>query len=70
MANGPREAYFSEASALGWVEAGISGKGYVKMHCPCGAHKMWLAKTPSDPNYYKNKVAWLRRQPCAKDPKS
>jgi hypothetical protein len=26
----------------------------------------WIHLTPSDPNYVKNALKWLRRQPCTK----
>jgi len=41
--------------------------GYVKVLCPCGDHKRWIHKTPSDPNYCKNALQWLYRQPCYRE---
>lgn len=41
---------------------------YYKVYCPCEAlHKGTVHLTPSDPNYTKNKMAWLHRQPCYKE---
>jgi hypothetical protein len=53
------------AAELNWREVEPSGKGYLKLLCPCGKHKTWLHWTPSDVNYYKNKIAYLRRQSCS-----
>ena len=48
------------------VEA--SPSGYFKLKCHCEAkHIRWVHLTPSDPNYGKNLLAWLRRQPCWKE---
>jgi hypothetical protein len=49
------------ASDLGWREARRSKKGYSKFLCPCGQHFKWFHKTPSDPNYWKNVIAYLKR---------
>jgi hypothetical protein len=40
---------------------------YYTVKCPCGKHKRWIHRTPSDPNYPKNALAWLERQPCYKE---
>ena len=37
---------------------------YYQVLCPCGLHKRWIHLTPSDPNYAKNALRWLYRQPC------
>jgi hypothetical protein len=37
---------------------------YYSAFCPCGKHKRWIHRTPSDPNYARNAVKWLERQPC------
>ena len=47
---------------LGWTVAGLSGKGYIKMHCGCGSHSHWLHKTPSGVNYWRNAEAEMRRK--------
>jgi hypothetical protein len=39
---------------------------YYRVACPCGDHMRWIHLTPSDPNYVKNALKWLRRQPCTK----
>lgn len=40
---------------------------YYKVYCPCPTkHKTMVHLTPSDPNYKKNKQAWLHRQECYK----
>lgn len=44
------------------------GKGYYKLYCPCRMHKTTLHLSPSDVNYKRNKIAWLRRQTCWKEP--
>jgi len=38
---------------------------YYTVKCPCGQHKRWIHLTPSDPNYARNALRWLRRQPCS-----
>lgn len=53
------------AKELGWREAGRNKKGYLKLLCPCGQHRKWLHKTPSDPDFFKHAIAYLRRQPCS-----
>jgi hypothetical protein len=59
-----RGELFRIATELGWRSGGTSGKGYEKLLCPCGAHKVWIHKTPSDPNYYRHTIKWIRRQVC------
>jgi hypothetical protein len=54
-----------EVLAHGWTE--VDGKRYRKFRCPCGAHMKTIKKTPSDPNYVRNLLAWFRRQDCWKD---
>jgi len=54
------------AAELGWRNAGRNGSGYIKLLCPCGKHKKWLKNTPSDPSFFKNASAYMRRQPCSK----
>lgn len=63
MAGGKeREDVYREAEQLGWsIDDKPNSKGYFKMKCPCGKHMRWLHKTPSDPNYYRNVVGWMRR---------
>ncbi len=63
-----REDAIRVAAELNWTVVGLSGKGYTKLHCPCGKHKKWLKKTPSDPNFYKNAIAYMRRQACSTPP--
>ena len=49
---------------LGWTVGGVGKQGYEKWLCPCGAHKKWIHKTPSNPNYFKDAIAYMRRQSC------
>ena len=37
---------------------------YYSVRCPCGDHYRWVHLTPSDPNYARNALQWLKRQPC------
>jgi len=37
---------------------------YYRVKCPCGDHQRSIHLTPSDPNYAKNALRWLYRQPC------
>ncbi len=58
------EKVLQQAEARRWrVEK--SGGGYFKLLCPCAdKHMCWVALTPSNPNYAKDKLAWLKRQNC------
>ncbi|HEY5179600.1 MAG TPA: hypothetical protein VIJ07_07480 [Dermatophilaceae bacterium] len=51
------------AEGQGWrVER---GKAYFKMKCGCDAkHMKMMHATPSDPNYKRNLVAYLKRATC------
>jgi len=45
--------------------------GYFKVKCPCDErHMRTVHLTPSDPNYAKNLLAWLRRYSCWEDDRS
>lgn len=45
-----------------------SPKGYFKLKCDCAEkHMKTVHSTPSDPNYGRNLLAWLRRQGCWKE---
>ncbi len=58
-----REDVFRVVDELHWIAADKPGKnGYLKLKCPCGKHMKWLHKTPSNPNYYRDTIKWLRRQ--------
>lgn len=37
---------------------------YYRVKCPCGLHQRSIHLTPSDPNYVRNALRWLRRQTC------
>jgi len=51
-----------EFHEVGWK---IESPGrYYKAKCPCGDHMRSIHISPSDPNYVKNALHWLRRQPC------
>lgn len=71
MAGRPRhqdkhlEGVLSDAEKRGWrVE---KGRKYYMMWCPCGAHHKTVRLTPSDPNYRRNLLGWLRRSGCWED---
>jgi hypothetical protein len=49
-----------QAGLLGW-DFVPSKKGYDKLRCPCGVHQTWLHRTPSNPNYFRERIAYLRR---------
>ena len=57
------DAILDEAASRGW-DVDRSKGGYFKALCPCGAHKKWVALTPSGANYATNLRMWFRRQPC------
>lgn len=52
------------AEGQGWrVE--IPPKGYMKIKCPCeDKHYRTVHSTPSDSNYNRNLLGWLKRQSC------
>ncbi len=51
------------AEAQGWRIA--RGKAYFKMKCGCDAkHMKMMHATPSDPNYKRHLVAYLKRETC------
>jgi hypothetical protein len=53
------EAILRQAERRGWrVE---KGKKYFKLWCPCGDHRKAVHLTPSDPDYAKNLLGFLRR---------
>ncbi|RCW43117.1 hypothetical protein DFQ14_1074 [Halopolyspora algeriensis] len=37
---------------------------YYRVKCPCGDHQRSIHLTPSNPNYGKQALQWLYRQPC------
>lgn len=46
----------------GWL---IEDSGtYYRVICPCGDHQRSIHLTPSNPNYGRQALSWLRRQPC------
>jgi hypothetical protein len=61
-----REDVFQAVEELRWTQKKPNKKGYIKLLCPCGKHKTWLHKTPSNPNYYRERVNFLRRCECSK----
>lgn len=60
-----RRAALRELAEIGWGPPDDppkqNKKGYIKVLCGCGAHKFWLHKTPSNPNFFREKVAYARR---------
>lgn len=51
-----------QAERKGWKVA--RNKKYYRLRCPCGKHQKSMNLTPSDPNYPRNLVGWLRRTGC------
>jgi hypothetical protein len=45
----------------GWTVHHENAKGYLQMRCGCGRHLVWLHKTPSNPNHFREKVAYMIR---------
>lgn len=66
MSEHSREDALRIAKELNWQEGRLNKKGYMLLLCPCGKHVKWLHKTPSDPNFFLNAIAYLRRQECSK----
>ena len=64
MAGNDRKSTLELAEELGWREAGQGKKGYTKLKCPCGKHITWLHKTPSNPNYWKERVTSTAAAAC------
>jgi hypothetical protein len=59
------EAILKAAEERGWRVK--KGKGYYKMLCPCPRkHLKTVHLSPSDPNYERNLIGWLRRLACWK----
>jgi hypothetical protein len=54
-----RDRALDRLSAHGWYVHEVSRKGYYKMRCGCGEHTGMLHKTPSNPNHYREKTAFL-----------
>lgn len=66
MGDDSRDDVYDAADELHWViEDKPNKNGYFKVRCPCGKHLLWLHKTPSDPNYYKHKIQYMRQLACA-----
>jgi len=58
-----REDVFAAALELDWtIDDKPNKHGYLKMKCGCGKHITWLHKTPSNPNYYKERIQYMRRK--------
>lgn len=60
MGSSDRPWAIEQAEALGWTFV-PNRKGYDKLLCPCGQHQTWLHRTPSNPNYFREKIAHLAR---------
>jgi len=59
-----------EAVLQAFHEAGwrvINPPAYYQVRCPCGLHYRWIHLTPSDPNYGRHAMSWLKRQTCGQD---
>jgi hypothetical protein len=57
-----REAAVKEVATHGWYVARETTRGYYIMRCSCGRHQTTVHKTPSLPNHFQQKVAWMIRQ--------
>lgn len=57
------EGLIRDAEERGWAATQTS-RGYYRLRCPCGRSMTWIHKTPSNPNYEKNKRNWLGRTEC------
>ncbi len=51
--------------AIGWT-VDSDTKGYFKLRCPCGKHLAWLHLTPSNPNYFRERVSHCKSE-CSID---
>ena len=59
-----RKDVYAVAARHGWtIDDKPNSKGYFKMKCPCGKNLKWLHKTPSNPNYYRETIAFIKRTP-------
>jgi hypothetical protein len=56
-----RDEAVSLVGEHGWYVARESGKGYLVMRCACGAHQETFHKTPSNPNHFRLKAAYMIR---------
>jgi hypothetical protein len=57
-----RDAAAKEVASHGWSVARETAKGYYIMRCACGRHQTTMHKTPSAPDHFRNKVAWMISQ--------
>lgn len=58
------EEVLKEFHAHGWLIT--RKKGYYKCLCPpeCGQHLKTVHLSPSNPNYYKQLLAYVSKMPC------
>lgn len=56
------QAVLGEFHEAGWTIQ--DPPKYYRVQCPCGLHQRSIHLTPSDPNYARNALRWLRRQTC------
>jgi hypothetical protein len=56
-----RDEAVSLVGEHGWNIARTSGKGYLIMRWPCGAHQETFHKTPSNPKHFREKAAHMIR---------
>lgn len=61
MADSEREDFFEKATKMGWSDRGDkpNAKGYIKLFCSCGKHITWIAKTPSNPHFYRERFNFM-----------
>lgn len=61
MANAQNVRQQLEVAPHGWNVARETDKGYYVMRCSCGLHQTTMHKTPSLPDHFRNKVAYMIR---------
>ncbi|MFV2196517.1 hypothetical protein [Nocardiopsis sp. LOL_012] len=54
-----------EFHRLGW-RIGDPPK-YYQVKCPCGWHMTHVHISPSNPNHYRQRLQWAKRQSCTKE---
>lgn len=55
------EDALAEFDELGWQI--VDPPKYYTVKCPCGEHMTHLHISPSNPNHWKERLRWAKRQP-------
>lgn len=50
------------AAEFGWTAKRKKGASYFHMYCGCGQHHTWLHISPSNPNYFKERIAFMKKK--------